>query len=764
VRLATPIVAAQHTYNPWFRLGLLLYVAAVFIWILGISAYSSLLVTAVLVGITVSGHYLLTWAGFRQLPIGVAFVLGVGLLVFLTQLLLFMGVPSTAANWGGIIVLGVGAVLSKRQSLDMHCTQLSSRSIDQFEAAFAVAVFVTATRQPWLMPFCCSLLVAIACARLVQTRLWMLLSSVLAVVVGSVSSLTIRPDSWWYLYQGNDSQFFEALSWSNSQWGVFEHPGFVGGSIAGYHWLTYAFFGSLSHLAGLGPWDGLMKVGSPLIVFAFASIFLGGISLKQSSNGRLHWLVAALCALTMPSIRVDSFAFSIVIAMAFVLTAFATSRAEHNWRVAVIFVVLAPTLIFGKVSTAAVVILVLALNVLIGRIRNESITSIPLLYLFGFLLVLSVTIFSNGADSSRLVDFSPSLSASLIEIRNLLDTASFTIQFCLLLAVLLYASRSLAPELKSLHFALIIATPLLTAVWIIQAGGTSGYFGQPGIFMLTLITAIRSNWAFEVLTATRVRIVMASILFGLFFAGYQYDSRLKQLNSQLNLSERLGEYWWEIVRGSGFVLVMCIVIVVIRSTTSHASTWLPPLTVVALLGFTAGTNVDYYQRIQASGVGQYLNRQNNSAPFAQSDLREIGSWIRKNTDSSIVLASNNFCCAGSDWWQLIEDNPTAHLNDVFGEAKWGGANYLLPAESRRRFLIQGLRFQTGYGEPSNDQIKRMSLSLNFANKPSPEVVAQLKFYGVSGYVTNLALTEHRDWSAYSVEKFRSGNFVYLEFK
>jgi hypothetical protein len=764
MRSGTTLGAVQDARHPWLRLALLLSAAAVFVSILGISAQSSLLVIAVLVGITVSGHYLLTWAGFRQLPIGVAFVLGVGLLVFLTQLLLFMGVPSTATNWGGLIALCVGAALSKRPLLDGHRAQVSNRSIDQYEVALAIAVFVVATRQPWLMPYCCSVLVAISCARLVQTRFWMLLSSVLAVVVGCVSSLTLRPDGWWYLYQGNDSQLFEALSWSNSQWGVSEHPGFVGGSIAGYHWLTYAFFGSLSHLAGLEPWDGLVKVGSPLILFAFASMFLGGTSLKQFRNGRLHWLVAALCALTMPSVRVDSFAFSIVIAMAFVLTAIAAARAEHKWRVAVVFAALAPTLIFGKVSTAAVVVFVLAINMLIGRIRSDSITSIPLLCLFGFLLVFTLTIFSNGADGSRLTDVSPSLSASLIETRNLLDTSSFTIQFCLLLAMLLYASRSLAPELKSLHFALLTATPLLVAGWIIQAGGTSGYFGQPGIFLLTLVTVIRSNWMLEVSNSTRIRMVMAPVLIALFFAGYKYDSTLIRLNSQLNLDNLVGEYFWEIIRGSGFIIVLCIVIIAICSTASRAKTYLPPLLIVMLLGFASGTSVGYYQRLQTDGLGQYLNWQNNSAPFAQSDLRELGTWIRTNTDSDIILASNNFCCAGSDWWQLIASDPTAHLNQVFGEAKWGGANYLLPAESRRRFLIQGLRFQTGYGAPSDEQIKRMSISLEFANKPSRKVVEQLRFYGVSGYVANLTLTEHRDWSAFAVEKFRSGDFVYLEFK
>jgi hypothetical protein len=139
----------------------------------------------------------------------------------------------------------------------------------------------------------------------------------------------------------------------------------------------------------------------------------------------------------------------------------------------------------------------------------------------------------------------------------------------------------------------------------------------------------------------------------------------------------------------------------------------------------------------------------------------LGDHVRDSTATDQVLASNNFCCAGTDWWSVI----AAGLDDrPLTETSWGGANYLLAAETQRRYLVQGLRFLVGFQTATPEQINRMSLSLEFANTPSASSLRKLKAYGVSGYVVNLSLTEHRDWSEFAIERFRSGDFVYLELR
>ncbi|MGA1259352.1 MAG: hypothetical protein ACO309_03970, partial [Ilumatobacteraceae bacterium] len=157
--------------------------------------------------------------------------------------------------------------------------------------------------------------------------------------------------------------------------------------------------------------------------------------------------------------------------------------------------------------------------------------------------------------------------------------------------------------------------------------------------------------------------------------------------------------------------------------------------------------------------------------FSDTDLGIVSKWVRENTDSDVILASNNFCCSGQQWWSRIVENidsydPDGNSSHPDLEPSYGGDNYLAPAETRRRFLMQGLGHQAiplG-GTATSEQIRRMNISLDFANQPTSDTVEVLKSYGVSGFLVNLALTTHRDWSDFAIEKFRNGNFVYLELK
>jgi len=68
------------------------------------------------------------------------------------------------------------------------------------------------------------------------------------------------------------------------------------------------------------------------------------------------------------------------------------------------------------------------------------------------------------------------------------------------------------------------------------------------------------------------------------------------------------------------------------------------------------------------------------------------------------------------------------------------------------------------GTISAEQVNRMTLSLDFANQPSRDNANRLKEAGVTGFVMNLALTPLRDWSQFADERFRLGNYAYLELR
>ena len=122
----------------------------------------------------------------------------------------------------------------------------------------------------------------------------------------------------------------------------------------------------------------------------------------------------------------------------------------------------------------------------------------------------------------------------------------------------------------------------------------------------------------------------------------------------------------------------------------------------------------------------------NSNVNPSHDLQQLGEFVRENTKTDAVFASNNFCCEGKSWLTDFLKNPT-----YAGESALGGANYLLPASLQRRFFIQGVRFQIGCCIESFPQhIQRLRLSLEFANTPSRASTDALRRNGVDYFIIN----------------------------
>ena len=210
---------------------------------------------------------------------------------------------------------------------------------------------------------------------------------------------------------------------------------------------------------------------------------------------------------------------------------------------------------------------------------------------------------------------------------------------------------------------------------------------------------------------------------------------------------------------------------------------------MVILGLLTGQQLDRSRRVAAWGPSVATNWPLNDSAMSSSDLRDLGRNIRRNSDVEEIFATNDFCCYGSQWWSDIAADLNGHvekssewwqslegsdwwrrleteygasrLHEAISDTFFGGDNYLLAAETRRRFLMQGLKWQALQQIPTPDQVNRMTLSLAFANDPDIEIVRELKRYGVSGFVVNLNLTDQRDWSQFAVEKFRSGNYVFL---
>jgi hypothetical protein len=731
---------------------------------------SAALVFIVLFLLVLVGHTLLALAGIRDTGLGVGFVVGVGVFVFVGQGLLLTGTSPSITHWAVLTAMSLMtmAVLMQRGGIHTVVKNCSGLAAELF-LVLSIAMLAIGFRHQWVLPFAIPLAVLERYSSHTRRRNSMVIALVGASVAGFGVAHLLRPDRWWYFYHGNDLQFFEAISWSIAEWGVFEHPGLQGDSILAYHWLSYAFFGSLSHMALLAPWNALAMVGLVVIPLVLASL-LNSQSAQKTSG--LRWLLIFLATLAFPIAVIDSFAFSIVVALAFLMVSVVpiSGAAVRIVPYTAIMSLLSVTLVFSKTSTAVVVCLILILNLCIPTTPRSPLVLVPVLSLVSFGLLAYLLPFREATSSG--LQF---IQNSLLSVNNygLIEFLEFWLAPNTVILLIIWVTVAQSSPTKGC----LARVPYLSAISLAgiplaylaaaSPSAISSYFGYPSIYLVTFVLlrfALHEEDSAAHHTKSWIWVgIPIPIAFG--FLSYGVINQLTASYVKAN---------------SLFVLIIAVVVLLLVSRAQKALAVATIALSLVVFGHSAAVHRKTYIDAKTLGADALTNwRGGNSAAFGDSDLRSVARYIRHSTPSNVVLASNNFCCRGSDWWtQYLQHLSSQSDNESVSDGRdfrsldpdylhRGGANYLLPAETRRRFLVQGLAF---YGisfqgsDISSEQVERMSATLDFANQPTSTVATDLKRRGVFGFVVNLSLTEHRDWSEFAIERFQSGNFVYLELR
>ncbi len=623
-----------------------------------------------------------------------------------------------------------------------------------------------------------------------QTNSLTLAISVTALLSGAGISLVLRPAYWWYYYQNGDASFFEAISWSYSEWGLFDGPGAAGNSIAGYHWFSYAFYGNLSHLASLGPWEALMKLGTPLNQVILTSLLVPQGQAQRKQVNSISWLVVSLCVTGLGWWRVDSASFGMLAGLALVNLAVAYSRIQHpRFRFVLLFFAVSLLTILSKATTGLVVGLVLLLFPIfqiVGQRKTFRFNSI--LPFISWILASSFAYFvffrgGNLADSLLSRGTGLLARASTFQaVNELLPKKDLWVALFMLLLLTRLGTRRVTPFLPEIRQLFFVFLALCPAILIASPIPNSHFFVNSYFFYLIAITAwliqLQSTHSEEInLQSTRIPRQYVFVALASLLISSIYRVGLNRLDLAISRSTgRFGQVTWEILYSNGLLVALVIGLGFLLS--QYRSSWKPGQLLGLLLissSVVIGGWFDLARRTHEWGPSIYTSSEVNQAPFATSDLTDVGTYVRLNTDADVILATNDFCCSGMTWWNSIIDQLSQDSQGrskgwseiTYSEGKviptWGGDNYSASAVTRRRFVMLGLGFQTGQvNGPTPDQINRMNLSLQFANEPTQESLDGLKAYGATGFVVNLSLTNNRDWSEFAIEKFRSGNFLYLE--
>lgn len=746
------------------------------LWLVEIPLLSGAIILAVVVTVANFGRMLTALSGFGELGYGAGFMVGAGPMVLFNQALLALRLPPHLSQWLVICALTASTALFRWRNL---ASTVGIRAITPHEplSILALALLVFGIRHQWILPFAVAVCLVERSQTLRQQPQFAQIGS-FGLVVGSMPlSAALRPDRWWYFYQGNDSQFFESIGWSASHWGVFEHPGYTGGSIANYHWLSYVLIGDINHLAGTPPWDVFMKVGVLLTCAALAGVLL---SLRHKLSHVVSlpsWALTGLAMTASSGAVYNSLAFSVPMAMSMFMLVDRFDSARKRLRVATL-IVTTLSLAFTKTSTAVVVVAVLFVILVLGRVKPHLADFYPLTIIGGTGAILYVSLFRGASQLSALAIELPSVSYAVQAIWQLLTTPRTVLQI-LIWTACFGALR--ATNLRSLYRAslpfLALSLGATLAISLARTDPLTGFITP--IFNFVTFYALRTwhrSQSEDSPTTASLGLTKASILAVIgFVGGVNFGRVMNQIDLRIPSEGFLYSAFWENARQSAHLVAATALLVLINLMPRlRRSVWALAGCIMLTLGLVVGTNRSTYSDAVTLGPDPLQNwRGGNSAPFSDTDLRAVGKWIRENTPSDALLASNNFCCPGIEWWYAIIDNrdvyeqdPDASVGVPRFEPSFGGDNYLIPVETRRRFYMQGLGHQPiplG-GTISQDQIDRMTLSLEFANEPSQRVANRLKLAGVDGFVVNLALTQHRDWSEFAVERFKIGNFSYLELR
>jgi hypothetical protein len=762
--------------------------------LLEISLISSLLVALVTTFFVWFGNVVTQRLSPTTVGFGSALIVGVIAHVCISQILLVLNFHPRIAHWAALFVLSlIGLYIRFRRT--PAAWKVISDDSHEVLLALAIGTLVFALRQPWLLPFA---LVLALLERLWHTSFFRYprLKLAIAVVMLSVGWLTsnlIRVDRWFYFYLGGDTGFFESIGWITSEFSIFEHPGLSGGSIAGYHWLSYTFLGSLSHVALLPPWEATTKLGPPLLLIAFAGILVHSPwNYARNKVTGATWIIVYLLTAGAAFLRYSSAGFGVIVGMVcLALVGYTYKHSTNRVARSLVLVLVVFGMIMSKATTGLVVgavLLLLWVNLHRKGLRY-SVAPITVFLFVGAFTYFSFFRSSQFTDAGRTLRLSSPISVvsgsilgtpylvwgALVVLTALSlskgGTSSDPIGVALLQSVVVTSILALALgfialyQQQVMHAAFLLTT--VSAAWLLlhRLGNEDLMGGLRGPRMLIL-------WPLALMT------------------GFALPVFYNRIDAVTEFPERLGVAGWDITKEAlPFLIPWLIFIFSVRGQAAQLRTRVAAVLLVTALLIT-GLTLDSSRRATTWGPSVSVNWALNDSPMPSDDLREVGTWIRSNTDSATILASNEFCCFGDEWWTEIANNLEAHvsgelkwwrvledtpwgiaLRDEYGEGIFGGAlpdtrlggdNYLLAGESRRRQLIQGLKHQAK--TPTADQMNRMNLSITFANNPNASVLEGLKSYGVSGFVVNLSLTDHRDWSAFATELFRSGNYAFLSLK
>ena len=646
----------------------------------------------------------------------------------------------------------------------------------------------------WPLPFALFLIAVVIWREIPK---WRKQSAIIAACLFPISILAIlkRPIGWWI--EDTDVALYEAISRTLGNWGFRDNIN-ASGTSTNYHWFAYAWSGLIDRVSGSPDWVSntrtiplLIAIGTVLIIWAilerllhsqkiivFSLFTIGGFDTVQTwGRGFKLGIIAS------PS---QMYGLFLLLAFLFVFILSVNSQVKKS---ALLFFLLAFGVIGSKVAHGAVLAGAVGFFWLANFVKNKNLnwhqTWLTTATLTGLATGFYFIINGGGGSSRGMLfdqfgfvdgitgDFRPYglaiqwvagltflfgfLGFQLVGVFALNNFATNSQQkqvgfFAIGIAIAgllsaMFLSGEFAVELFFTHAASSVLVVLVIPVVLKRI--TSNDFKYPRSVLITatlvgLGSAIFANLIPNLDSGSITAIVLRTVpsLVGLLplFSALACALYLKRNKVKDNAKVSF-----------------------IRNFTS--------LSLVGLMAMSIG----FYSTNYAKNIQQeYPEFNRNFASrigLDRPDLQTASSWISKNTKTSAVFATNDFCGAVSqscnkdtDWDALLDFSMKCTQFTVLRTDKCNAGGYqLLTAVVHRRFLAGN--YYVGISDGSAIKpwvVKRVLDSVNFAKSPSNETLTALKDSNVGWYLLRRDLTADNNWEKFGTIRYSNSSYYVIE--
>lgn len=588
--------------------------------------------------------------------------------------------------------------------------------------------------------------------------------SVIVLLLAAAAALlliNLQPE-WWHAHS-NDAPFFESLSWTLVNFGAGSHPGLLDGNVVGYHFLAYFWSGATSEFAGLEPFVAQNVIFPFLASFSIALIGISAMSRSRRDNALYCILTFSLMILVTES-SFTSFMLGSwgVVAYAFSqLTSLRTPLAKLDRselvRRETLLTLLGVIAILGKGTALPVVLSIgIASSFARGRCYLKSRYDVRQLFPTHLFAVSLTALLWYSPTASLIANGEPSPLSNLSKLgpneglwasRDILYIVPI---FILLNVTLLWGLRrvsNFASRLISYFlfaFCVLGTSSLFFFPEVNARNYISGHLLVAGIVLILGVVnghvPVKENTTSRIAMALSLVLAAAVVSFDIFFLPGLVERLWSVTPTRwIPLSLQVARF--------PVILLMAIAVYELLSKVSNRAS-LPNIPRQHILTATLTTFV------MSIGLWTSLNRIEQltfrlsedsstqisvtTASHPDKETWALGKWIRHHTPQQSVIATNSFCCQGIEWLEgalseieMVGSNYQSLKNR---EVAYGGANYLLPAVSHRRFYLAGPRFVIGGAHDPMKLMSGLKYSVEFGNYADEESLQALREAKVNYFV------------------------------